>query len=265
MKTAISLILLCRLVLAGIVLAAVALPLRAANLPAPVRLFEISVVKFLTVDGQSRLHEGHLLASGGFRLAHNHATNTQAPAQYQGKTLIFTEAWHAFKSLSADAVANFELRSEPISIAGLVYYEVGIREDTQLNVGKLINLSARGLVTESEPMIAGFVIDESHRRVLIRALGPALIPSGVPNALADPYLRIYKGNLSYYFNGNWSERHDAAEIVKVTPRVGASPLPEGSKDAVLLVELPPGIYTAHVQPETGSGGVAILEIYSVPE
>lgn len=254
-----------RLALASFALAAAALPLRAANLPAPVRLFEISVVKFLVVDGQPRLEEGHLLATGGFRRAHVYPTHTVAPEPYQGKTLIFTEAWHAFKSLSADAVANFELRSDPISIAGLIYYEVGVREDTRVSVGKLVNLSARGLVTESEPMIAGFVIDESHRRVLIRAIGPSLIPAGVPNAMADPYLTIYKGSLPFYFNGDWGTRHDAAEIIQVSPRVGASPLAVDSKDAVLLVELPPGIYTAQVHPETGGGGVVILEIYSVPE
>ncbi len=255
-----------RLIFASLALvAAAAHSLHAAKLPPPVRLFEISVVKFLVVDGQPRLHEGHLLATGGFRLAQDHATQTQAPAAYQGKTLIFTEAWHAFKSLSADAVANFELLSEPISMAGLIYYEVGIREDTQLSVGKLVNLSARALVTAGEPLIAGFVIDESHRRVLVRAVGPSLIPAGVTNAMPDPYLTIYKGSMPLYFNGDWGDRHDAGEIVQVSPRVGASPLPAGSKDAALLVELPPGIYTAHVHPETGAGGVVILEVYSVPE
>lgn len=239
--------------------------LSAATSPAPVRLNEITVTKFVVIDGQSRIQQGQLLATGGFRLVSDHPTATQVPASLQGKPLIYTEAWFAFASLGPDAVSNFERSSEPQTIAGLIYYEVSVREDAVLNVGKLVNLSSRGLVSQAERMIGGFVVDEAHRRVLIRALGPSLIPAGVTNALADPYLTIFHGNLPIYFNDDWGKRLDVAEIAAVTARVGAMPLPAGSKEAVLLVELAPGVYTAHVEPESGAGGVTLLEIFSVPE
>ncbi len=254
-----------RFVALGCTAAALTVSARAANQPAPVRLYELPVVKFITVDGAHRLQTGHLIATGGFRLESERSTATAAPVAYRDKPLIYTEAWTAFQSLSVDAVANFELRSGAITIAGLIYFEVGAREDAIYNVGKLVNLSARSLVSANEPLIAGFVIDESHRRVLIRALGPSLVAGGVANPLPDPYLTIYHGNMAYFYNDNWGERPDANEIVEASARVGASPLPANSKESVLLVELPPGIYTAHVQPAAGEGGVALVEFYVVPE
>lgn len=240
-------------------------PLFAAASPAPVRLYEITVTKFLVVDGQNRIQQGRLQATGGFTLVSENATATAVPASLQGKPLIFTEAWFAFSSLGPDAVANFELRSGPQTIAGLIFYEVGPREDAVLNVGRLTNLSSLAMVTTEQPMISGVVIDEQHRRVLIRALGPSLSEFGVSSPLADPYLTLYHGTMPLYFNDDWGTRPDAAEIAAVAARVGAPPLPPGSKDAVLLVELPPGIYSAHATPASGAGGVTMIEVFSVPE
>jgi hypothetical protein len=45
--------------------------------------------------------------------------------------------------------------------------------------------------------------------------------------------------------------------------VGAFALPDGSKDASLLVTLPAGVYTALVRGKGESEGVALLEIYVV--
>lgn len=240
-------------------------PTFAASSPAPVRLYEIAVTKFLVVDGQNRIQQGRLQATGGFTLVSENATGTGVPAALQGKPLIFTEAWFAFSSLGPDAVANFELRSGPQTIAGLIFYEVGVRDDAVLNVGKLTNLSSLAMVTTEQPMMSGLVIDEQHRRVLIRALGPSLREFGVSNPMADPYLTLYHGTTPLYFNDDWSTRPDAAEIAAVAARVGAPPLPPGSKDAVLLVELPPGVYSAHATPASGAGGVTMIEVFSVPE
>lgn len=237
----------------------------AASSPAPVRLYEIAVTRFERVNGQLWVRRGLLPATGGFKLVDENVTGAPVPESVLGRTLVFNEAWFAFASLGADAVANFELRSNPLQVGTLLYYEVGVREDAQLSVGKLVNLSTRGLVTDTERMIGGFVVDEQHRWVLIRALGPALVPLGVSDAIADPFLTLYHGNMPIYYNGDWGTRPDAATIAQVAARVGASPLPAGSKDAALLVQLPPGIYTAHVQPESGAGGVALLEFYLVPE
>ena len=46
--------------------------------------------------------------------------------------------------------------------------------------------------------------------------------------------------------------------------VGAFPLPAGSKDAVLLLTLAPGAYTAQVTGVGAGEGVALVEIYQAP-
>src|SRR5262249_23746796 len=61
---------------------------------------------------------------------------------------------------------------------------------------RLINLSARGLAgTESDPLIAGFVVSGNiGKTLLIRGVGPTLTSLGVANAVADPVLSVYGSN-----------------------------------------------------------------------
>ena len=46
--------------------------------------------------------------------------------------------------------------------------------------------------------------------------------------------------------------------------VGAFPIATGTKDAVLIVNLAPGSYTAQVSGVSGTTGVALVEIYELP-
>src|SRR5205814_1640302 len=58
---------------------------------------------------------------------------------------------------------------------------------------QLTNISTRGLVqTGNDVMIGGFIMGGSGpKRVIVRAIGPALTPFGIPNALADPTLELH--------------------------------------------------------------------------
>ena len=47
-------------------------------------------------------------------------------------------------------------------------------------------------------------------------------------------------------------------------RVGAFPFAAGSRDAALLLSLPPGTYSAEVSGVNNTGGVALIEVYEVP-
>lgn len=101
--------------------------------------------------------------------------------------------------------------------------------------------------------------------MLVRAVGPTLATFDVPGPLPDPFLTIWQGSLPIHFNDNWSERPDANEIEQAAVAVGAFPLPPASKDAALLVELPPGTYTAGVVSKSGNdAGAALVEIYVMP-
>lgn len=134
---------------------------------------------------------------------------------------------------------------------------------------KVMNVATRGVVgTEQGQLIAGFVVSgNTAKKVLVRAVGPTLAaaPFNVAGVLADPALRIVRSdNVVVRENDNWEAGNDAALVAEASVRVGAFPLAAGSKDAAILINLPPGTYNAQA---TGSGtttGVALIEVYEVP-
>jgi hypothetical protein len=54
-------------------------------------------------------------------------------------------------------------------------------------------------------------------------------------------------------------------MVAVAKQVGAFDLAANSKDAVILTDLAPGIYTAVVSGAGASSGVALVEVYEVKD
>ena len=114
--------------------------------------------------------------------------------------------------------------------------------------------------------IPGIVVSgATPKKLLIRGVGPTLSVFGVQNPLADPALTVIgAGNVTVATNDNWGTAANAAEIAATFATVGACTLPVGSKDAAVLVTLPPGAYTALVSGANGTTGVALVEIYEVP-
>jgi hypothetical protein len=131
---------------------------------------------------------------------------------------------------------------------------------------RLVNLSSRALVgVAGEPMISGFVLTGTKpRTLLIRGIGPALVPQGVGNALRDPIIRVLDAaGVVVATNDDWPAAENVAAMVETAAAVGAFTLPAGSKDAALLVELPTGAYTVQLLAADGGTGVGLLEIYEV--
>lgn len=133
---------------------------------------------------------------------------------------------------------------------------------------KVINVSTRGLAgTGQAQLIAGFVINgNTSKKVLVRGIGPALTQFGVLGVLADPVLRIVRNsdNLVIRENDNWEIGNDVALILDAAAKTGAFALPAGSKDSVILINLPPGSYSAQVSGTGTTTGVASVEVYEVP-
>ncbi len=128
---------------------------------------------------------------------------------------------------------------------------------------RLINVAARSVVgAGGDRLIAGFVIAGSApKTVLVRAIGPSLAGFGVAGALADPKLELYSGTEKLYGNDDWT---GAASLAVTAARVGAFMLSASSKDALLVVTLEPGAYTAQVSGVGDATGVALVEVYEVP-
>ncbi|MBL9199575.1 MAG: hypothetical protein JNL39_03670 [Opitutaceae bacterium] len=125
--------------------------------------------------------------------------------------------------------------------------------------GTLVNVATRAVVgTGEEVLIAGFVVTGPvPKPMLVRAAGPALRAFGVADALADPVLRIFSGAAMVAENDDWS----GADTAAAAARAGAFPLATGSADAALLLTLPPGAYTAIIEPARGPAGPVLVEAY----
>lgn len=131
---------------------------------------------------------------------------------------------------------------------------------------KMVNISTRGQVgTGDNVMIAGFVVNgTAPKKVMIRGVGPTLTAAGVTGALADPVLRILRLNGSLVReNDNWSVGNDVNLVNDAAVKVGAFPLATGSKDAVVLMNLMPGVYSAQLSGANGGTGIGLIEVYEV--
>ncbi|MGI8481784.1 MAG: NF038122 family metalloprotease, partial [Chthoniobacterales bacterium] len=75
---------------------------------------------------------------------------------------------------------------------------VGIAEvyDLSLQNGSVLaNISTRGFIqTGDNVMIGGFFVVNGPTKVVVRAIGPSLIPFGISNALANPQLELHDAN-----------------------------------------------------------------------
>ena len=116
-----------------------------------------------------------------------------------------------------------------------------------------------------EVLTAGFVIGgTTTKQVLIRAVGPTFgaPPFSFFGVMADPKLDLFSGQTVINSNDNWG---GGTAFTTAFTRVGAFGLASAtSKDAVLLVTLAPGSYTAQVSGVAGSSGLTLVEIYEVP-
>ena len=106
--------------------------------------------------------------------------------------------------------------------------------------------------------IGGFIITGSiPKHVLIRAIGPSLAGSGVPDALADPVLELHgPGAFATVTNDNWRATQEAEIQVTGIP-------PANDLEAAIVATLAPGAYTAIVRGNGNTSGVALVEVYDL--
>ena len=129
---------------------------------------------------------------------------------------------------------------------------------------RLINLSTRALIDANTDLAVGFVLGGvTARTVLVRGVGPSLTAFGLTGVMVDPRLELFNNSTGARIasNDDWA---GSLDIAAAAASVGAFPLSGGaSKDAVLLITLPPGPYSARISGVGGGGGIAIVEVYEV--
>lgn len=148
---------------------------------------------------------------------------------------------------------------------GTVLAEIYDAADAATSSARLVNISARmALASGADVGIAGFVVSgDRSKTVLVRAIGPTLAHHGVEHPVARPRLRVFSGGDVIAENSGWNSGRYAATLPGVFTRVGASALETASNDAVLLLTLRPGVYTAHATSADGTPGIVLVDIYEV--
>ncbi len=133
------------------------------------------------------------------------------------------------------------------------------------SAARLTNLSARTQVgTGDDILVVGFVVTgTSPRTLLMRAVGPGLLQFALGGVLADPQLKLFNAaGALVTSNDDWG---GGAQLAAAFSQAGAFALPAASKDAVLLSTLPAGAYTVQVSGANGTRGIALVEVYELPQ
>lgn len=132
---------------------------------------------------------------------------------------------------------------------------------------RLVNLSTRGQVGSGDNvMIGGFVLQGTEaKRCLIRAVGPTLSQFNLATPLSDPLVQLFHAGdtVPIASNDDWSLSPAPEAIKTAAVQTGAFALADSTRDAVLLITLQPGAYTAVVSGVGGTTGIGLIEIYTL--
>ncbi|MBL4575109.1 MAG: hypothetical protein JKY51_03300, partial [Opitutaceae bacterium] len=95
------------------------------------------------------------------------------------------------------------------------------------------------------------------KTVLIRGVGPSLLNFGVADALAETKVTLFSSSNIIAENEGWRTNTNFEDIL-------ATPFsPFSDLESAILIDLDPGVYTAHVEGVGSASGVALVEIYEI--
>ena len=159
-------------------------------------------------------------------------------------------------SLSGVAYATDQQRFVAVGADGTILLSYALQT-------YLSNVSTRGSVSSAQVLIGGFVVAGNYpRTVLVRADGPVLAAFNVSSPLPDPVLTVYDSSQNVIAtNAGWTTNANPASISALAQQVGAFALPSTGKDSALLLNVPPGAYTAIITSAGGNSGTALFEAY----
>jgi hypothetical protein len=101
----------------------------------------------------------------------------------------------------------------------------------------------------------------TSKKLFIRAIGPSLESNHqpVPGRLLDPTLELYNRGALIFSNDDWIKSAQKAQIQ-------ASGLaPKDGHEPAIIATLPQGSYTAIIRGKNNTAGIALGEIYALPQ
>jgi len=124
--------------------------------------------------------------------------------------------------------------------------------------GTLTSISFRGWVGAADSVvIAGFIIQDGPKKVLISARGPSLTPLGVRGALDDPRLELFAGNTLLDSNDGQSSAANYPDII------ASGRAPGQAREPAILRTLQAGVYTVVVRGAGDTQGTVLVTVDQV--
>jgi hypothetical protein len=213
-----------------------------------------------------------LIPVGGTPLLTNDdwGTNANLPALRAAMPFPLAEGSKdaaALITLSTATNYGYTVRIGPsgAATAGIAMAEVYDLDATTALV-QFASLSTLGFTGTGENILTpGFIITgDGPKQLLIRVVGPTLgaAPYNVPGVLADPQFRVVPLNKDFTVasNDNWG---GTAVLQAAFAQTYAFPLPADSKDAAVIVRLPPGGYTVQATGVGDTTGTVLVEVYDM--
>jgi uncharacterized protein YggT (Ycf19 family) len=212
--------------------------------------------------------------SGVLTLQSNHSIANTAGLMLVSGSIInldFAGAPDVIASLVVNGVSQAPgIYGGPMSGAPHVLPEFGSGFGT-VEVGPIAtlgNVSTRAFVQTGDNVeIGGFIVQGAEpKKVVIRAIGPELTQYGIPNPLYNPTLELHDGTGALIAsNDNWGTTIIGGIITsdQVTDIMNSGYAPGDVRESAMIVNLPPGNYTAIVRGVANRTGVALVEVYDL--
>ena len=147
-------------------------------------------------------------------------------------------------------------KNETAGVALIEVYDLGPTE------GKLADISTRAFVeTGNNIVIAGFILGggAGSDRIIVRGIGPSLVPIGIADALANPTLELRDSNGALLIgNDDWQD--DPAQASQIS---AAGLAPTNDLEAAIIAIPLPGLYTALLAGADQGTGVGLVEVYDL--
>jgi hypothetical protein len=199
----------------------------------------------------------------------NWGENTNAAAITATAVQVGATAFHATDTKSAAMLVTLNpgiysfIAKGKNNTSGIVLLEV---YDSDSSASSFVNIASRVRCTINNGVaIGGFVISGNvAKQVLMRAVGPTLTTQGLAESevLLDPLIELHQGAATLATNDTWSENENAAAIVSVGARIGATPFASSdTKSSALLMTLQPGVYSFIVRGKNETSGIVLVEVY----
>ncbi len=124
------------------------------------------------------------------------------------------------------------------------------------------NISTRLRVLAGDNALIGGMIatGTANKRVIIRAIGPSLIPFGIADALANPTLDLFQGSTLLSSNDDWQNSSQQLEITN------SGLAPSSTAESAIIWTLTPGQnYTAVVRGLNSTTGIGVVEAFDLDQ